>query len=89
MKSTAKRKYPLPDSFESVREAGAFWDKHSLADYQDDLKPIPFTAQIKRRHFEIEIDEESFLILRRRALKQRKPVKQIASKILKENLGAS
>ena len=30
---------PLPDSFETAEEAGAFWDTHSTMDYQEHLEP--------------------------------------------------
>ena len=45
-----------------------------------------FEADIKRRLFEIEVDEESFLALREVAKKEQKPVKQLASEILKKKL---
>jgi hypothetical protein len=41
---------------------------------------------IKRRHFEIEIDRESFLALNAYAKKVKKPIKALASSILKEKL---
>jgi len=43
----------------------------------------------ERRHFEIEVDEESFLALRNMARKQRKPAKELANQILKRNLSVS
>jgi len=43
-------------------------------------------VDLKRRHFEIEVDEESFLALRSCAKKQHKPVKQLASEILRQKL---
>ena len=30
---------PLPESFETEEEAGAFWDDHSTMDYQEYLEP--------------------------------------------------
>lgn len=30
---------PLPDSFETEEEAGAFWDTHSTVDYEQYLEP--------------------------------------------------
>lgn len=47
------------------------------------------TIDIKRRHFEIEIDRESFLPLNAYAKKVKKPVKNLASIILKEKLVAN
>lgn len=89
MTNTNRRIDPLPKEFGSEEEAAAFWDKHSIADYAEFLEPVTFEADIKRRHFEIEVDEESFTALRNSARKQRKPAKQIASEILKRNLSAT
>ena len=88
MKRTDKQAAPLPAEFRSEDEAAEFWDTHSLADYEEFLEPVDFEADIRGRHFLIEVDEESFLALRRSARLQRKAVKQIATEILKQNLRA-
>ncbi len=77
---------PLPDTFSSEEEAGEFWDTHSTSDYEDQLQPVDMTIDIKRRHFEIEIDRESFLALNAYAKKVNQPVNILASNILKEKL---
>ena len=77
---------PLPDNFGSNQEAADFWDTHSITDYEQSMEPVGLDVDIQRRHFEIEVDEESFLALREVAKKERKPVKQLASEILKRRL---
>ena len=77
---------PLPERFPSAEEAGEFWDTHSTSDYEDQLEPVDITIDIKKRHFEIEIDRESFLALNAYAKKVNKPVNVLASSILKEKL---
>jgi hypothetical protein len=89
MKSTDKKFDPLPEDFVSEDEASEFWDTHSITDYEDSLEPVDLDVGLKRRHFEIEVDEEAFLALRDIAFKRRRPVKQIASEILKEKLEAA
>ncbi len=79
---------PLPDEFKSEDEAAEFWDTHSLTDYEEFLEPVDLEVDLKRRHFEIEVDQESFLALRDCARKLQKPVKQLASEILKQKLAA-
>jgi len=86
MTNTNRQTDPLPDEFRSEQEAAEFWDKHSLADYEEFLRPVEFEADIKRRHFEIEVDEESFTALLDSARKQQKPAKQLASEILRQKL---
>jgi uncharacterized DUF497 family protein len=79
---------PLPDDFKSEDEAAEFWDNHSITDYEEFLEPVGLEVDLKRRHFEIEVDRESFLALRDSARKLQKPVKQLASEILKQKLAA-
>ena len=53
---------PIPDHFNSLEEAGEFWDEHSLADYWDQTKEV---------HFDVEIEEEPrYIILERRLAKK-------------------
>ncbi len=88
MPNTDKQIDPLPEEFGSEQEAAEFWDTHSITDYEESLEPVELDADIQRRHFEIEVDQECFLALRETARKQQKPVSQIASEILKHNLRA-
>jgi len=77
---------PLPDQFASEEEAGEFWDTHSIAGYEEALQPADVEIALKRRHYEIEVDEESFIALRSSAQEQYKPVKQLASEIIRQGL---
>ena len=85
-KRTRKSIDPLPDTFPSEEKAGEFWDTHSSSDYEKYLEPVDMKIDIKKRHFEIEIDRESFLVLNSFAKKSNKSVKNLASSILKEKL---
>lgn len=88
MANVNRRIDPLPEEFGSEREAAEFWDTHSTTDYEKSLEPAELDVDIHRRHFESEIDQECFLALRETARKERKPVKQLVSEILKQNLRA-
>ena len=79
---------PLPEDFGSEDEAAKFWDTHSITDYEESLRPVELEVDIRRRHFEIEVDEASFLALRDSAKKQHKAIKQLASEILRQHLAA-
>jgi hypothetical protein len=82
-----KRIDPLPDEFKSLEEAAEFWDTHSITDYEEFPEPVELDVDLQRRHFEIEVDEETFLALREVAQRERKPMKELASEILKRRLG--
>jgi hypothetical protein len=86
MKKTNSQLDQLPEEFASEDEAAEFWDAHSITDYEEFLEPVDIELKLTRRHFEIEVDEESFLALRDSAKKQNKPMKQLACDILKEKL---
>lgn len=40
---------PLPDSFETEEQAGAFWDAHSTMDYQQHLEVTDDTLEISEQ----------------------------------------
>lgn len=86
MRSTNHPIDPLPDEFGSEDQAAEFWDTHSITDYEEFLAPVKLDVDIKRRHYEIEVDEESFLALHDCAKKQHKPIKQLVSEIMKRHL---
>ncbi len=88
MADTDRQTHPLPNEFSSEEQAAELWDTHSITDYEEFLEPVSLEVDLKRRHFEIEVDEESFSALRERAKKLQKPVKQLASEILKQELAA-
>ncbi len=88
MQDTNKHPDPLPDEFKSYEEAAEFWDTHSITDYEEFIEPVEVDVDIQRRHFEIEVDEDTFLALREAAQRERKPIKELASEILKHRLRA-
>lgn len=79
---------PLPDDFGSEEAAAEFWDTHSITDYEEYLEAAGLQVNVSRRHFEIEVDEECFVAVRETARKQHKPVKQLASEIIKQRLAS-
>lgn len=89
MKNTTEQIDPLPEKFASEEEAAEFWDTHSLTDYESFLEPVDLEVKIERRHFEIEVDEQSFLALCSNAETQHKPVKELASEILMRELATA
>lgn len=88
MQDTNKHPDPLPDEFKSYEEAAEFWDTHSITDYEEFIEPVEVDVDIQRRHFEIEVDEDTFLALREAARREHKPIKELASEILKHRLRA-
>lgn len=44
-----KTKDLLPEEFDSLEEAGEFWDSHSLADYWDETKEVQLQVRATRK----------------------------------------
>lgn len=82
MENKSKTIDPLPDSFETAEEAGAFWDAHSTADYEEYLEPANDVIEIKERVFEVSVAEDVFKKLQREATALRQSVPKIVDHIL-------
>ncbi len=77
---------PLPDSFETEEQAGAFWDTHSTMDYQQHLEATDDTIEISERVFEVQVAEDVFKKLQEQAASLRQPVPEIVDEILRKEL---
>ncbi len=86
MENKNKTKDILPENFETEAEAGEFWDMHSTMDYAEYLELSEDTIKIKKRVFEIQIEEEVFNKLQQEATNSAKSVPEIANRILRKNL---
>ncbi len=52
----SKRKIdPLPDHFNSLEEAGEFWDTHDTTDYEEYMIPVHFDVDLKSSVHEVRI----------------------------------
>lgn len=86
MKDKDKTIEPLPDSFETDEEAGAFWDTHSTVDYQEDLELSNDTIEIDNRVFEVQVAEDVFKKLQEQATSLHQSVPKIVDEILRKEL---
>ena len=51
MARNSEKRDPIPQHFESLEEAAAFWENHDLADYWDLTREVDFDVDIQRRVF--------------------------------------
>lgn len=77
---------PLPDSFATEEEAGAFWDAHSTMDYAECLEPVDDVIEIKNRVFEVAVAEDVFQRLQQEAGSLRQSVPTVLDRILRKTL---
>ena len=86
MESKNKGIDPLPDSFESEEEAGAFWDAHSTSDYEEHLEPVEDVVEIQDRVFEVQVAEDVFQKLMKEASSLQQSVPKVVDQILRKQL---
>lgn len=76
----------LPEEFASYEEAAEFWDTHDTTDYLESFETVGVEAELKRRRYEVEIDEELMKALTEQAQKRGIAVSQLVSEMLKEKI---
>ena len=86
MKDTKSEKDKLPEAFSSYEEAAEFWDTHDSTDYAEHLVAVEVDVDLKRRHFEIEVDEDVIRALEKRAGSEHIPAGRLANDLLKREL---
>lgn len=77
---------PIPEEFASYEEAAEFWDSHDTTDYLDSFETVTVETELKRRHFEVEIDEDLMQILSQKAQQQGVALNQLVNEVLRETL---
>jgi predicted DNA binding CopG/RHH family protein len=51
---------PIPKEFESLEDAGEFWDTHSAADYWDDMVDVALEVEIRDRRFVVLLEDSVY-----------------------------
>jgi len=82
-----KRVEPTPDNFESYEAAADFWDTHDTTDYLNEFRTVEAKTELRRRHFEVEIDEQVAKALQAQAKEKGVRVSDLASSLLRQQLG--
>ena len=86
MSDKQKQVDPIPEEFASYEEAAEFWDTHGTTDYLDSFETVAVETELKRRRYEVEIDEELMKALAEQAQKRGIAVSQLVSEMLKEKI---
>lgn len=86
MKTKNKTVAPIPEEFSSYEEAAEFWDSHDTTDYLADSRPVKVTSELRKRHFEIEIEPAVAIVLRKEARRRGVTPSRLASELLRQRL---
>ena len=84
-----KRIDPIPEEFESYEKAAEFWDAHDTMDYRDAFRTVKVESELRRRHYEIEIDPDVVKALHEKARHKGVSLSHLASDLLRQQLAAA
>lgn len=77
---------PLPESFATEEEAGEFWDSHSSEDYAEYFVPVNVEFRVQKRTYEVQVSEDVFEKLQRKAVSSHQPMRKVIDRILRKEL---
>ena len=77
---------PIPEEFGSYEEAAEFWATHDTTAYLENFEAVAVEAELRRRRYEIEIDEDLMKALSERAQQRGIAVSQLVSELLRERI---
>lgn len=78
----------LPDEFQSLEEAGEFWDTHSSADYEEYMQAADFEVDLKRRSTEVRVSDKLMRDVRKIARRQGVATETLVNLWLQEKVAA-
>ena len=87
-KNKKKRRDPLPDEFQSLEEAGEFWDTHSSSDYEEFMREAHFEVDLRRHSTEVRVSDELIRDVRKIARRQGVTTETLVNLWLREKVSA-
>ena len=76
----------IPEEFDSYEEAAEFWDTHDTTDYPDEFVTVNLETELRERHYEVELDEDVVITLRKLADQKGVTARELASTLLRDQL---
>ena len=58
-----REREPVPEEFETLEEAGEFWDTHSAADYWEDMEEVVLEVDIQDRRFVVLLEDAVYHVV--------------------------
>jgi len=86
MSEKNKKVDPIPEEFSSYEEAAEFWDTHDTTDYPDAFQDVDVKAEFRKRHYQVEVDEDVVKVLRKQARKLGVSVDRLVNDILRKQI---
>jgi predicted DNA binding CopG/RHH family protein len=89
MRHDNKKRDPLPDESASLEEIADFWATHDTTEYAEAFVDVNVTFDIKQRHYQVEIQKDTFELLAKRAASLNMPVQKIIEEALRKELASA
>lgn len=86
MNDKQKQVESLPEEFASYEKAADSWDAHDTTNYLEVFETVSVTAELKRRRFEVEVDEDLMKVLHAQAKECGIGVNHLVSEMLREKI---
>ena len=77
---------PLPETFNSISEAAAFWDNHDSTDYEDMMENVQFEVDIKKHSYLVPVASDIIDSLRERAVAKGISIETFVNLLLQEKI---
>ena len=87
-KNKKRKRDSLPDEFQSLEEAGEFWDTHSSSDYEEFMREAQFEVDLKRRSTEVRVSVELIRDVRKIARREGVATETLVNLWLQEKLAS-
>ena len=81
-----KKRTPLPEEFDSISEAAAFWDNHDSTDYEDMMEDVDFKVEIRRHVYLVPISGPVLEALRQKARSQGVSTETLVNLLLQKHV---
>ena len=79
-------------NLQAIEEAAEFWDTHDThdtTDYLEAFQTVDVQAELRKRHYEVEVDEDIIEELHKRSQRLGIPVSQLVSEMLRKQISRS
>jgi len=87
MRSKRKKIKSIPHEFTSYEDAAEFWEIHDTTEYDEIFHTVKNVhTEFRRRHYEIELDEDVAKIVKEEANKLGVSISYLVSEILRRQL---
>jgi len=87
MSNRGKHVDPIPNEFTHYEEAAEFWDTHDTTDYPEAFQTVEVEdAALRRRRYEVEIDEDLMDVLREQAQQRAISMNRMVNDLLRQQL---